>query len=339
MKPGKFCTRAAILTLTVVLATMPLPARPNGSGGGGGGHGGGSGGGHGGFSGHGGAGVHGGFSSAHSSAASTHGGVGRATGHSFFSRLFGHQTKPQASPHEVAPSFATASFLHNPALRDPAHRDNVQLLPPRVAFVPVTRRFPRQPGRFPFGNRFFFFPSFGFGFGGCSGFGFPFYRFDPFYYDDFNCFNGGFFGGFSGGFSFDPFLFGAYSSPFIGSPSFLTPNDQLPDFAFNESPAEPPATQSYDTFELSASADATQNPAPSNAAPVDQTNSDLPITLLLLRDGSMYGLVDYRLVGGQLHYTTTYGGENSVSLDRIDLDKTIGPQRRTGSPVRAPGHH
>jgi len=265
-----------------------------------------------------------------SSAASAHSGFGHAIGHSL-SRLFGHQTKPQSSTAEVAPSFATASFLHNPALRDPVHRDNVQLLPPRVALVPVSRGFPRQPGRFPFGNRFFFFPSFGlgFGFGGCSGFGLPLYRFAPFYYDDFDCFNSGF--------SFDPFLFGAYSGSFTGSPSFLTPtslapsfltpNDQGADFAANESGAEPPATQPYDAFELGASGEATQNPTsnttPNNTAPVDQTNSDLPMTLLLLRDGSMYGLVDYSVANGQLHYTTTYGGQNSIALDRIDMEKTV----------------
>jgi hypothetical protein len=37
----------------------------------------------------------------------------------------------------------------------------------------------------------------------------------------------------------------------------------------------------------------------------------------------MYALVDYWVEDGQLHYTTTYGGQGSVGLDRIDLEKTV----------------
>ncbi len=36
----------------------------------------------------------------------------------------------------------------------------------------------------------------------------------------------------------------------------------------------------------------------------------------------MYGLTDYWVVGQQLHYRTTYGGEDSIGLDRVDLEKT-----------------
>ena len=37
----------------------------------------------------------------------------------------------------------------------------------------------------------------------------------------------------------------------------------------------------------------------------------------------MYGLVAYWVEDGQLHYTTTYGGQNSLELDRIDLEQTV----------------
>ena len=37
----------------------------------------------------------------------------------------------------------------------------------------------------------------------------------------------------------------------------------------------------------------------------------------------MYGLTRYWLEGTELHYVTTYGGENSVPLVRIDLAKTL----------------
>jgi hypothetical protein len=51
--------------------------------------------------------------------------------------------------------------------------------------------------------------------------------------------------------------------------------------------------------------------------------AERPITLLQLRDGSMYGLTDYWVSDGELHYTTTYGGQNSLPFERIDLEKTV----------------
>lgn len=56
---------------------------------------------------------------------------------------------------------------------------------------------------------------------------------------------------------------------------------------------------------------------------MDKAKSEQSVALLQLRDGSMYGLVDYLVEDGQLHYTTTYGGQDSLGLDRIDLEKTV----------------
>jgi hypothetical protein len=50
--------------------------------------------------------------------------------------------------------------------------------------------------------------------------------------------------------------------------------------------------------------------------------AERPIALLQLRDGSMYGLTDYWVKAGELHYTTTYGGQDSVVFERIDFEKT-----------------
>lgn len=51
--------------------------------------------------------------------------------------------------------------------------------------------------------------------------------------------------------------------------------------------------------------------------------SDHTITLLQLKNGWMYGLTDYWVEGGNLHYVTNYGGKNSIPLDQIDLATTI----------------
>jgi hypothetical protein len=289
MKPW---TRATVVMLAGLLATMGLPAHPGRSGGGPGGH-----------SGSGGHRGRGGFSSGHSSGASRGSAVGHAIGHSF-GRLFGRQSKTPSSAHDIATPLTGAAGLHGANLRPPGAQ---------IIFAPAPRRFFRRPEDFPFGDRFLFFPHRGrFGFGGCASFGFP--RQPFFFNDDFNCFAGGFF--------FDPFFIGGFSEPFIDSSSFLPFNNQMPDYVPDDSMAEGRPAQLSNATGLSESRDGTQNPATNNAAPVNQAKIEEPVTLLQLRDGSMYGLVTYWVEDGRLRYTTTYGGQNSIELDRIDLEKT-----------------
>jgi hypothetical protein len=46
-------------------------------------------------------------------------------------------------------------------------------------------------------------------------------------------------------------------------------------------------------------------------------------TVLYLKDGTVYALTNYWLADGKLVYETNYGGQNSISLDQIDLQKTV----------------
>ena len=50
--------------------------------------------------------------------------------------------------------------------------------------------------------------------------------------------------------------------------------------------------------------------------------ADHQITLLQLKNGWMYALIDYWVEGDTLHYVTNYGGKNSVPLDQIDFATT-----------------
>jgi hypothetical protein len=97
----------------------------------------------------------------------------------------------------------------------------------------------------------------------------------------------------------DPFFLGAYSM-LGGEPDFNSPDIG-------------------DSFLSSDLLDSMQSAAP----PPSNGVSDNQVTLLQLLDGSMYGLTSYRVVGDQLRYTTTYGGQNSVPLDRIDYTRTL----------------
>jgi hypothetical protein len=45
--------------------------------------------------------------------------------------------------------------------------------------------------------------------------------------------------------------------------------------------------------------------------------------LLYLKDGSVYSVAKYSVSDGKLQYTTSGGIENSIDVDRLDLQKTI----------------
>jgi hypothetical protein len=150
--------------------------------------------------------------------------------------------------------------------------------------IPIYHRpLPRPNHSYPY---FLLFPPRpGFGFGRCADFGFPPF---PFLFDNgFNCVGGGFF--------FGPFLA-------AGAPALL------------------PYGSAAAPYGSSVGGD---DQGQNFAAPDDTSKSQQPVTLLQLRDGTMYGLTDYWVEDGRLHYTTTYGGQDSIALDRIDLEKTV----------------
>jgi hypothetical protein len=71
-------------------------------------------------------------------------------------------------------------------------------------------------------------------------------------------------------------------------------------------------------------------------SPAAAVTEDAPVTLLQLREGSMYGLTRYWVEGGRLYYVTNYGGENSVPLDRVDIAGTTKLNAGRGTPLVLP---
>jgi len=149
-----------------------------------------------------------------------------------------------------------------------------------------------------------------------SGFGFPFCspvfgigfstRHFSFFHRELACFPRPF---------FSPFFFPF--APVAGSTVLLLP----PPVTYVQAPLveeqmveEAPVGEAYQGAEES-------QPADEPAAP--QPKAARPLTLLQLKDGSMYGLTDYWLEDGRLRYRTSYGGENSVPLEQIDFDQTV----------------
>lgn len=257
--------------------------------------------------GHGGSGGHGGGHSGHSAGGSS---AGHSSGHSIghsFAHIFGHHSQG-ASP---------------AALKGAA--------PERAEVTPSPESVPRVFDRRP-KNQFVFRPRLGllsrrsaFGFGGC-----PYGWFDYNFRigENWNCSNHGFF--------FDPFFSGWFSGPLpnglaFGSTIWFesgTTADSTTEFPAEPNSAYPP-TNSDSTNETPSPS---RNTTPSPSA----MKAEQRITLLQLRDGSMYGLTDYWVKDGELHYTTTYGGQNSLPLERIDFEKTVQLNADHGVPFVLP---
>jgi len=70
---------------------------------------------------------------------------------------------------------------------------------------------------------------------------------------------------------------------------------------------------------------------PGSAPPLPQEQAEAsPLILLFLKEGTVYGVTDYWLEGGRLHYLTSYGGENTIDVDQLDLQKTVDENFKRG---------
>jgi hypothetical protein len=286
----QYAARPAVLLFIGLLATKPICAQH------------GFGGGHisGGFSGH---------SAGHA--------MGSSIGHSF-GHLFGHHGgagKGGAfkSGRTEEPPLAGVAIVKGRL---------VQL--PGPAFVVSTARPPLRHDPFegfPFRHRFDVFPfqnQFGFGF--CAPFsGFGFRRHHFLFDDNFDCFGGGFF--------IDSLFFGSFfeNMGFAGS---LIEQGALD--GNREAIAGTTAEDASSSFGDSTGAAMKNRIAEGEGLPGGLAKDERPSTLLVLLEGSMYGLTDYWLEDNRLHYVTTYGAQNSVPVESIDFEKTFQANKERG---------
>jgi hypothetical protein len=321
------------ISFAAVLALAPAPAfaqHGGGGGGGGGSHGGGGGGGS-----HGGGG--GGHASSGSSAAhGTASGTSASTGGHWWNPFHGSNANNGAGMKAGGTGSganATNSAGANATTRFAAG-NNVWQEPPASArttnapshFFASNREGATSAGaafRRPLNNRefgsasitedrfrrriFFPFSPFGFGFGG-FGFGFGC---DPFW--DNWCPGYGFgYGGFGygAGFGYDS-GFGYGGGGYYGAGSDMN-------FEFNGMDS---GAAGEDMPLPEGNAGDWQN-APDNSSQGNVANAQ-PYVVIFLRDGTSYAVSDYWLAGGKLHYVTSYGGENSVDSNQLDLQRTV----------------
>jgi hypothetical protein len=91
----------------------------------------------------------------------------------------------------------------------------------------------------------------------------------------------------------------------------------------------------YSDFSGQVTNDMAPYSAPSEDEAVAPEGAEAPtagpdVTVLYLKDGSSFGVSDYWIEGGRLHYVTTYGGANAVDLDELDTQRTVDDNAKQG---------
>lgn len=147
--------------------------------------------------------------------------------------------------------------------------------------------------------------GFGFGFGLWPGWGFGFW--DPFYWDSLSWGWPGYgYNGYPAGY---PYGYSPYDNGYdSGYPDSASP-DSYPNPDESSPSAEPMAQSSPQSFSVA--------------------NSAVPI-ILFLKDDSVYSVRDYWVSSGQLHYILLNGREGAFDADRLDMQRTVDENAKSG---------
>jgi len=180
-----------------------------------------------------------------------------------------------------------------------------------VIFVPAFGFFGSGFGFGYFGNGFGCDPFFGWGFNqgfGCNGFGYGLgYGYSGYYGPGY-------------GYNYAP---GYDSSLSVGQSSSDSSGDASND-AYGAYSAASPSLQNSDAAPNDAASPNDGDAATSvNAAPSAAAATAPPPTTIYLKDGSSYEVMSYWLDAGKLHYITNYGGETSIDMSQLDLQRTV----------------
>ncbi|MGC1675631.1 MAG: hypothetical protein WA739_25445, partial [Candidatus Acidiferrales bacterium] len=110
-------------------------------------------------------------------------------------------------------------------------------------------------------------------------------------------------------------------SPDYGSGSYDNNSGNYDSGAYlNSNPNS--AENSTEAIEPQGSPD--DNPDTGNVA------ASTPTVLIYLKDGTTYAASDYWLADGQLHYIVSYGGQSTLNMDDVDLQRTVDENARRG---------
>ena len=63
-------------------------------------------------------------------------------------------------------------------------------------------------------------------------------------------------------------------------------------------------------------------PPPEPSSP-EEIEAEKILVVLYMKNGAVYAVTNYWVADGKLHYLTSYGGENTIDLDDLDVQKTV----------------
>lgn len=143
-------------------------------------------------------------------------------------------------------------------------------------------------------------------------------------------FRGGFGPGFFGfGFPFW-FGFGPDCNPFWAEPFAFGCNsfgylDGFGGYGLGYQPPENPGevTQEQEPEE------STFIPPPEVSSP-EEIQAEKILFVLYMKDGALYAVTNYWIADNKLHYLTSYGGENTIDMSDLDLQKTVDVNAKRG---------
>jgi hypothetical protein len=72
----------------------------------------------------------------------------------------------------------------------------------------------------------------------------------------------------------------------------------------------------------------TYDPAPETSP--EEIEAEKILVVLFMKNGAVYAVTNYWIADGKLHYLTSYGGENTIEMDDLDLQKTVDVNAKRG---------
>lgn len=70
-------------------------------------------------------------------------------------------------------------------------------------------------------------------------------------------------------------------------------------------------------------------PPPESSSP-EEIQAEKILFVLFMKNGAVYAVTNYWIADGKLHYLTSYGGENTIEMSDLDLQKTVDVNAKRG---------
>lgn len=127
--------------------------------------------------------------------------------------------------------------------------------------------------------------------------------------------------------------FSYYSNNYPSDNYNYPANDDYGDYYGTSLYSTPASSPNYnDDFAPSAGNELNSQGSPDPNPVTGNVAESRPTVLIYLKDGTMYPATDYWFSGHELHYVVSYGGESSVDMSQVDIQRTVDENAKRGIP-------